>query len=117
GEDDHAACARRSPPSEEVPMPLRALLPPLALLLLPAPSPAAPAVWKAKRAGDWFEPANWEAGRAPAAGDDVRVGAGARVTLGRSTPELRSLTVSGALVFFGWDTRLSAGNLTVAPGG
>ncbi|AXQ29451.1 hypothetical protein D0B54_12465 [Solimonas sp. K1W22B-7] len=49
--------------------------------------------------GNWFNPANWSTGQVPAAGSDVTLDGRAEVVidpaLGRSTVEIRDLTVGG----------------------
>src|SRR5262245_31183699 len=93
----------------------------LALLIFVVPvanCPAATITWKPNRAGDWPDGANWEAGRIPAAGDDVVITApGAKVLLRNSTPRLGSFVLSGTLTFSGWETKLNTAALTVKSGG
>jgi hypothetical protein len=95
---------------------------PLALLILVmpavAPCPAATISWKAHRSGDWTDDANWEGGKAPAAGDDVLINAaGARVLLSQPTSALASVTLIGPLTFYGWETTLTTTTLIVRSGG
>ena len=83
------------------------LLPPLAALLLTAfllTRPAPPARWS--------DPATW-GGAVPKAGASVTIPKGKDVLLDVSPPPLRSLTISGALVFADRDLSLQAAEINV----
>lgn len=66
----------------------------------------------ATNSGDWNVAANWDNG-APADGYDVVIPAGKIITNTTATFNLSSLTNSGTLVFTGWDSTLTATNVTV----
>ena len=76
--------------------------------------------------GDWSDPTLWDLQRVPTVGDDVVIDtAGAVVTLADSTPELKSLTLTGTgpsgktaakpatLSASGWQTCIQAETVTV----
>ncbi len=74
--------------------------------------------WKKGNSGNWFDAANWNTGKAPAAGDDVVIeGKGSRVTLGQITPELKSIRLKQTLVLTGGETILRARQIHVLAGG
>jgi cell migration-inducing and hyaluronan-binding protein len=60
----------------------------------------------------WSDPATW-GGAVPAAGSEVVIPADRRVLLDVSPPELKRLTIRGALVFGDTDLELRAGNILV----
>ncbi len=76
----------------------------------PPPGPSTPAF-------NWSSPSTWASGKVPVAGEDATVPAGKRVILDVSTPNLKSLTVLGALEFADKDLELQAGYVMVHGGG
>jgi G8 domain len=73
---------------------------------------------RSARSGAWSDPAIWEGGRVPAAGDRVQVRTGHAVTYDVNSPAvIRSVHVAGTLAFApDRDTRLDVGLIKVQPG-
>ena len=86
---------------------LSLFLPLLAALLLAAALLARPAP-----PHRWSDPATW-GGAVPKAGASVTIPKGKNVVLDVSPPPLRSLTISGALVFADRDLNLQAAEINV----
>lgn len=57
----------------------------------------------------WSDPKTWQSGRVPVAGEQVTIPAGKNVLLDVSPPRLKSLMISGSLVFDQQDLALDAG--------
>ena len=68
--------------------------------------------WTTVAAGLWTNPATWNVPGAPRAGATATVDH--NVTLDASTPALACVTNNGTISFDGWDTLLSATNVTIA---
>ena len=85
------ACQSASPTSPTIPPPSP-----------PPPGPSTPAI-------TWSNPSTWPSGKIPVAGEAVTIFANQRVILDVSTPNLKSLTVLGALEFADRDLELQAG--------
>lgn len=79
--------------------------------------PTSPANTWTGASGDWSGPANWSLGRAPVAGDEVTIPAGATVSLSNSTPVLADIVVHGTLCSTGWVSKIESASVTVANGG
>ena len=73
--------------------------------------------WTGEVSSDWFDAANWDKARIPAALDDVMVPAGATLLLTNETPALHAIEVAGVLTAANWTTKIVAGTVTVANGG
>ena len=79
--------------------------------------PTSPANTWTGTSGDWCDPTNWSLGRAPAAGDEVSIPAGAMVSLSNATPALADIVVHGTLCATGWVSKIESASVTVANGG
>ncbi len=86
----------------------------MAMTVLGAASLCAANTFTAVSGNDWNTASNWSAGHVPTDNEDVVVNG--NVLLTNATPSLASLTVNSAktLTFDGWDTLLSATNVTIA---